>query len=142
MYPLDRSKGGKRIMLAYTIAGLLSACILGGAIFLGYRLFNWAFATHDTFALLGMYIATCVAALILTFVNGLIGTVLTYIKGSNPFGMIVGILWVGAFIAIALYPWFKSPYTMGTIIVRIVGSCFCLASAAWALIMMGLMSTK
>ena len=129
-------------MLAYTIAGLLSACLLGGTIFLGYRLFNWAFATGDIFAVLGMYVATYTVAFILVFVNGLVGNVLANIKGDNAFGIIMGSLWAGLFVAIALYPWFKSPYTMGLIVVRSVGSFLGLASTVWAFIMVYLMSTK
>ena len=128
--------------MAYVIAGLLSAFILGGTVLLGYRLFNWAFATNDTFAVLGIYIGVGIAVLTLAFVNGLIGYVLADIKGNSSFGIVMGVLWAAVFVALAIYPWFKAPYTPGLIIVRVLGSFYSLGSALWTFIMVALMSTK
>ena len=129
--------------MAYSIAGLLSVCILGGTVFLGYRLFNWVFTTNDILAMLGIYIAVGAAAFVLAFINGLVGHILVGIKGNNDiFALILGLLWAGAFIALAIYPWFKGSYTTGLIIIRALGSFFSLGGALWAFLMVSMISSQ
>ena len=127
-------------MITYTIAGLISVGLAGGTVFLGHRLFPLAF-TKGTGWAIGMYLGWILAAFVLAFLMGGIGRVVTYLQdGDALFGLLLAIICAGVFLASVIYPWFLPPYTIGLIIVRVLGSFLLVYCALWAFLMVGLIS--
>ena len=125
--------------LTYAMIGLASTILLSITALTGYFLFNWAFSVGNIFAVIGAYIGLLIIAFSLAFANGCIAKQIHAPESSN---LVVAWLWVGVLVASAIYPWFKTPYTAGLIVVRALGTYFCLAMAAWTFVMLNLMPTK
>lgn len=126
--------------MIYVIQSILSLLLIGSTTFIGYRLFNWAFFTADILLVNIVYLVWFIIVFSLALING--ASIHKYIvnkKELELFSHIIAIIWVVSILAIAVYVWFKQPYTTGMIITRAIWSYLLFALAAVTYLMIRLM---
>lgn len=129
-------------MLDCIIASVISIGLIAATVFGGHRIFTWAFATGDASVVFGIYVAWYLGMLFLAFASGLIGSMFFANAQGNNFSITLAFVWVGLFILSAIYPWFKLPYTIWFVLIRVGGTLVFLATSVWVFLMIALMGTS
>ncbi len=125
--------------MMYIIGSVSSAVLIGISTLIGYNLFNWVFSKYNLFLLSVSYIIWYIVAVLLAFTNGLI---IRNFVVKDSFAIVIGAVWACMIVAMLIYTWFKQPYVLGSIIVRVIATWFSIGIAVWTFIMVGLMKTK
>lgn len=125
--------------MMYVVGSVLSAVFIGISTLIGYNLFNWVFSKYNVFLLSASYLIWYIIVFLLAFMNA------SFIKNlvvKDSFAIVIGAIWAFMIVAMLIYTWFKQPYVLGSIIVRVIATWFSIGTAAWAVIMVGLVGSK
>ena len=126
--------------MIYAVISILSVISIGCTTLIGYCLFNWAFSTNNIFFINAAYLVWFAIIFPLAWHNG--AAIHKLIKNEKEIqisSVIAGIAWALSILAIAVYVWFKVPYSTGTVITRVIWSYISFALAAGTLLMITIM---
>ena len=121
--------------MMYVIGSVSSAVLIGISTLIGYNLFNWVFSEYNVFLLSVSYIIWYIIVFLLAFMNA---SFIRKLVVKDSFAIVIGAVWACMIVAMLIYTWFKQPYVLGSIIVRVIATWFAIGTAVWTVIMVEL----